>query len=635
MTNQIETRAFQAEVKQLLQIVVHSLYSNREIFLRELISNAADAIDKLRFSAISQPEQFQQKSDPIIQIEVDKTANTLKITDNGIGLSLEDAVSHLGTIAKSGTREFLASLSGDQQKDASLIGQFGVGFYSAFMVADAVTVISRRADLEATAGVKWHSEGLGDFTVEACEKAQLGTEIILKMKEDAKDFLEYWRLRQLIRTYSDHIAVPIQLQKLNDKEELSGEWETINRATALWAEPKSQITDQAYQEFYKHISHDFNEALAWTHNRVETGQMDYIALLYLPEQAPFDLWKRDEQHGLKLFVQRVFILDKVQQFLPSYLRFVRGIVDTTALPLNISREMVQDHPVMQKIRSALVRHVLDLLEKLKSDQPEKYLTFWKTFGAILKEGMVEDFANKDRIAKLILVTTTQSKSESDWFSLSDYVARMKSDQNKMYYLIAENFQAGLHSPHLEMFKKHDVEVLLLTDRIDDWLVSHLGEFENKSLQSVTQGDFSQDEFLKKTWKTEEADQEAKKEELSGLPEKLQEILKEQVQSVRTTARLTESPACLVRDENSMSPQMLKLLQASGQTAPVSLPILEINPDHPIVKALKNKWQAGQETQFQDWAHLLFEQAALVEGTELQDRIGFVKRVNQLWVNSAN
>lgn len=635
MSNQVETRAFQAEVKQLLQIVVHSLYSNREIFLRELISNSADAIDKLRFAAISQPEQFQQKTDPLIQIEVNKSEGIIRIKDNGIGLSQEDAVSHLGTIAKSGTREFLASLSGDQQKDARLIGQFGVGFYSAFMVADAVTVISRRADLPVSQGVRWHSDGLGDFTVTAYEKSEIGTEIILKMKEDAKDFLEYWRLRQLIQTYSDHISVPIQLQKLNEKEESEGEWETINRATALWAESKSQITDQAYQEFYKHISHDFNDALAWTHNRVETGQMDYIALLYIPEQAPFDLWKRDEQHGLKLFVQRVFILDKVQQFLPSYLRFVRGIVDTNALPLNISREMVQDHPVMQKIRSALVRHILDLLEKLKSDQPEKYLIFWKTFGAILKEGIVEDFANRDRISKLILTTSTHSKSESDLFSLSDYVSRMKADQNKLYYLVCENFQTGLHSPHLEMFKKQDVEVLLLTDRVDDWVVNHMGEFEKKSMQSVTQGDFSKDEFLKNTLKEEEENQAAQKEEISGLPEKLQEILKDQVQSVRVTARLTESPACLVRDENSMSPQMLKLLQASGQAVPASKPILEINPEHPIVKALKNKWQSGQEAQLQDWSHLLFEQAALVEGTELPDRVGFVKRMNQMWVNLSN
>lgn len=626
---QQEKLNFQAEVKQLLDIVVHSLYSNKEIFLRELISNASDAIDKLRFEGLSDAALYENDPDLRIRVSYDSDARTLTISDNGIGMSRDEAVSNLGTIAKSGTREFLSRLTGDQKKDAHLIGQFGVGFYSAFIVADKVTVITRRAGLGANHGVSWESTGDGEYVVANIEKASRGTDVILHLKKDEDDFLNDWRLKNIITKYSDHINIPIQMLKLTEDGKKTEEWETVNRATALWTLPKSQVTDEQYKEFYKHIAHDFIDPLAWTQHKIE-GNIDYSCLLYLPSQAPFDMWQREKQHGLKLYVQRVFIMDQVEQFLPHYLRFTRGVLDTSSLPLNISREILQDHPSIAKLRSALVRHVLDLLERLAKDDKEKYQTFWKEFGSVLKEGPAEDFANRDRVAKLLRFATSQHPNNQT-VSLEDYVARMKPNQKKIYYITAENLMAAKSSPHLEIFNKNNIEVLLLTDRIDEWVVGHLPEFEGKSLQSVAKGDLALDEITGETEEAKQAEEkkdEAQKQEYDELLKKIQIILQDKIKEVRLSHRLTSSPACLVRDENALGPQMERLLKAAGQEVTEAKPILELNPEHAIVRKLR---EGLDEEKLQEWTHILFDQAMLAEGSQLQDPATFVQRINKLWM----
>lgn len=624
-----EKLSFQAEVKQLLDIVVHSLYSNKEIFLRELISNASDATDKLRFEAISDPALFESDAEMRIRVSFDKDARTVTISDNGIGMNRDEIMANLGTIAKSGTREFLSRLSGDQKKDAHLVGQFGVGFYSSFIVADRVTVISRRAGLGKEHGVRWESTGDGEYTIANVEKDTRGTDVILHLKENEEEFLNAWRLRHIISKYSDHLNIPIAMPKLTEDEKPTDEWETVNQATALWTLPKNKITDEQHHEFYKHIAHDFENPLAWTHHKIE-GNLDYISLLYLPSQAPFDLWQRDTHHGLKLYVQRVFIMDHVEQFLPHYLRFVRGILDTTALPLNISREILQDHANIPKLRSALVRHVLDLLDRLAKDEPEKYAQFWQHFGNVLKEGPAEDFANRDRIAALLRFATNKSPG-GQTVSLADYVSRMKPNQKKIYYITAENVNAAQSSPHLEIFQKNDIEVLLLTDRIDEWVVSHLPEFDGKPLQSVAKGDLALDEMAPVDDASKAAEKEkeaAQQETLSPLLSKVKALLGDKVQEVRLSHRLTSSPVCLVREQNALGPQMERLLKAAGQPVTETKPILEINPEHAIIQKLS---QEQDEARLQAWTQILFDQAWLAEGGQLPDPAAFVQRINQLWL----
>lgn len=630
-----EKLSFQAEVKQLLDIVVHSLYSNKEIFLRELISNASDAIDKLRFEALSDPALYESQSNLAIRVQFDKAAHTLTISDDGIGMSRDEAVENLGTIAKSGTREFLSRMTGDQKKDAHLIGQFGVGFYSAFIVADKVTVVSRRAGLGAEHGVCWESKGDGEYTVSNVEKTTRGTDVILHLKDDQEEFLNDWRLRSIITKYSDHINIPIMMPKLTEEGVATGEWETVNRATALWALAKNSVTDEQYNEFYKHIAHDFEDPLAWTHNKIEGGNIDYISLLYIPAHAPLDLWQRDTHHGLKLYVQRVFIMDQVEQFLPHYLRFVRGVLDTTALPLNISREILQDHPTISKLRSALVRHVLDLLERLAKDEPEKYALFWKEFGSVLKEGPAEDFVNRERIAKLLRFASTVSNGDEQTVTLEDYISRLKPNQKKIYYITADNASAARSSPHLEIFRKNNIEVLLLTDKIDEWVVSHLPEFAGKTLQSVAKGDLQLDEIITEdpaAKQEEEKKEQAQQQEYDALLKQIKTILDDKVKEVRLSHRLTTSPACLVRDQNALGPQMERLLKAAGQPITEAKPILELNPDHVIVRKLS----AGlNEEKLTEWTHILFEEALLAEGSPLPDPAAFVQRINKLWMEMFN
>lgn len=627
-----EKLSFQAEVKQLLHIVVHSLYSNKEIFLRELISNASDAIDKLRFEALSDPALYDADPELKIRISYDADARTITISDNGIGLTREEAVENLGTIAKSGTREFLSRMTGDQKKDAHLIGQFGVGFYSAFIVADRVTVNSRRAGLGAEHGVMWESTGDGEYTVANIQKPARGTDVILHLKEGEADFLNDWRLRNIITKYSDHLNVPILMQKRTDDDKPTAEWETVNRATALWALPKSQIKPEQYQEFYKHVSHDFEDSLAWTHNKIEGGNLEYTSLLYIPAHAPFDMWSRDKHYGLKLYVQRVFIMDQVEQFLPQYLRFVKGVLDTTALPLNVSREILQDHHTIPKLRSALSRHVLDLLDKIAAEEPEKYATFWKEFGNVLKEGPAEDYSNRARVANLLRFTSTQSESDTQNVTLQDYVKRMKPEQKKIYYLTAENIHAARSSPHLEVFRKHGIEVLLLTDRIDEWLASHLADFDGKPLQSVAKGELDLAEIATET-PEEKAKEEQKdkvlQQEFEALFKEMKATLGDRVKEIRLSHRLTSSPACLVREQNAMGPQMERLLKAAGQPVTEVKPILELNPDHVIIKKLQ---QQTNEKARSEWAFILYDQSLLAEGSTLEDPAAFVKRMNQLLVN---
>jgi molecular chaperone HtpG len=640
-----EKLSFQAEVKQLLNIVIHSLYSNKEIFLRELISNASDAIDKLRFEALSDPALYETDSDLAIRINFDAAARTITISDNGIGMSRDEALGNLGTIAKSGTREFLSQLTGDQKKDSHLIGQFGVGFYSSFIVADKVTVMTRRAGLGAEHGVQWESLGDGEYTIANVEKASRGTDVILHLKEGDDEFLNEWRLRSIVTKYSDHLNLPILMLKRSDDGKETAEWETVNRATALWTLPKSAVTEDQHKEFYKHIAHDFQDPLVWTHHKIEGGNLDYTALLYLPSHAPFDLWQRDTAHGLKLYVQRVFIMDQVEQFLPHYLRFVRGVLDTTSLPLNISREILQDHPSIAKLRSALTRHILDLLDRLAKDEPQKYASFWKEFGNALKEGPAEDFSNRDRIAKLLRFATTHtdsklaadsseqanSQANEQTVSLDDYVHRMKPNQKKIYYITAENINAAKSSPHLEIFRKNNIEVLLLSDRIDEWVVGHLPEYQEKAFQSVAKGDLQLDEIVTEDAETKKQDQQKEleqKQEFDALLNKVKTILADKVNEVRLSHRLTTSPACLVRDQNALGPQMERLLKAAGQAVTEVKPTLEINPQHSLVLKL-HKGMADDK--MQEWTNILYDQALLAEGSALPDPAGFVNRLNKLWI----
>lgn len=628
-----ETLGFQAEVKQLLHLMVHSLYSNREIFLRELISNASDACDKLRFEALNDPTLYESEPDLRIRVWYDREAGTITVSDNGIGMSRDEVVANLGTIAKSGTREFFQALTGDQQRDTHLIGQFGVGFYSSFIVADKVSVLTRRAGLAAEQGVKWESDGAGEFTVEYVDKPSRGTEVTLHLRGEDKagrdELLSGWKLRQIIRKYSDHIVHPILMKKEEwDKDQnaqvLSAEDETVNQASALWARPKSEISEEQYQEFYKHVAHDFELPLAWVHSKVE-GRQDYTQLLYIPAHAPFDLWDRNQRHGIKLYVRRVFIMDDAEQLMPVYLRFVRGIVDSNDLPLNVSREILQESKDIEAIRAGCTKRVLGLLEDLAgSDDPtqrDKYTTFWKEFGRVLKEGIGEDHANKERIAKLLRFASTHGDTEEQSVALADYVARMKEGQDKIYFVTAESFNAAKSSPHLEIFRRKGIEVLLLFDPVDEWVIGHLTEFEGKALQSVAKGDLDlgklEDEAEKK-----EHEQEAG--EFKDLVDRVKRSLGERVKEVRVTHRLTESPACLVSDEFGIGTNLARILKAAGQNAPAAKPILEINPKHPVVLRLKY-----EDKRFDDWSAVLFDQALLAEGGQLDDPAGFVRRVNQL------
>jgi molecular chaperone HtpG len=621
-----ETRGFQAEVKQLLHLMIHSLYSNREIFLRELVSNASDACDKLRFEALATPGLFENDADLKIRIDYDREARTLTIADNGVGMSRDEAITNLGTIAKSGTREFFSQLTGDQQKDAHLIGQFGVGFYSSFIVADKVTVLTRRAGEAADQGVRWESDGGGDFSVEMADRPGRGTEITLHLREGQEDLLDGTKLRSIIRRYSDHIVQPILMPKEEWKDgrnEKLSEPETVNQASALWARGKGDITDEQYKEFYKHVGHDFEDPLAWTHARVE-GRQEYTHLLYIPARAPFDMWDRNARHGVKLYVRRVFIMDDAEQLLPVYLRFVRGIVDSNDLPLNVSREILQESKDIEAIRGGCTRKVLSLLESLATDEKDKYAAFWKEFGRVLKEGIGEDFANKEKIAGLLRFASTHADTADETVSLADYLVRAKEGQDKIYYVTADSFNAAKNSPHLEVFRKKGIEVLLLSDRVDEWVTSHLTEFEGKELVSVARGGL---DLGKLADEDERKSVEQDATDLKELLERVKASLGERVKDVRVTHRLTESPACLVADEHDVTGNLARLLKAAGQGVPASKPILEINPKHPVVLRLK-----GEEKKFDDWAAVLFDQALLAEGGHLDDPAGFVKRINTLMLD---
>ncbi len=628
-TTQKETMGFQAEAKQLLHLMIHSLYSNREIFLRELISNASDAADKLRFEALSNGSLYESDPDLSIRVSFDKEAKTITLSDNGIGMNREEVINHLGTIAKSGTAQFMSQLSGDQQKDSQLIGQFGVGFYSAFIVADRVEVLTRRAGDDASAGVHWECEGDAEYTVESITKESRGTTIILHLKDDAEEFADGWRLRSVIKKYSDHISLPVIMQKdpmptaegEEDKEQ-EPEDEVINTATALWTRPRNEVKDEEYQEFYKHVSHDFNEALTWSHNKVE-GKLDYTSLLYIPKKAPFDLHNRDAARGLKLYVQRTFIMDEAEQFLPLYLRFVKGIVDSNDISLNVSREILQKDPNVEAMRSALVKRALDMLEKMAKKKPEEYLEFWKEFGEIIKEGPGEDMGNKEKIAKLMRFATTHTDEPEQNQSLDDYIGRMKEGQDKIYYVAAENFNTAKNSPHLEVFRKKGIEVLLLCDRIDDWTMSHLREYDGKSFQDVGRGALDLGDLDNEEEKKE---QEKINEELKGLVERSQKALGDSVEEVRLTHRLTNSPACVVVGDADMGAQMRRLLEQAGQAVPESKPILELNPEHPLVKKLD---QEPDEDRFADLVSVLFDQANLAEGGQLEDPAAYVNKLNKL------
>ncbi len=618
-----ETMGFQTEVKQLLQLMIHSLYSNREIFLRELISNASDACDKLRFEGLHNDAMFENDSDLQINIGYDKAVRTLTISDNGIGMNRDEVINNLGTIAKSGTREFFSKLSGDQQKDAGLIGQFGVGFYSAFIVADKVVVTTRRAGENTDQGVSWESDGGGEFSIEMVEKAQRGTTITLHLREDQDDLLSGHKVRSIIRKYSDHIVQPIVMKKeeWKDGEQIvTDEDETVNQASALWARSKSEITDDEYKAFYKHVGHDYDDPLAWTHARVE-GRQEYTQLLYIPGRAPFDMWDHKAQHGIKLYVKRVFIMDDAEQLLPSYLRFVRGVVDSNNLPLNVSREILQESKDIKAIREGCTKKVLGLLEDMAANDTEKYAKFWGEFGQVIKEGAGQDFANKDKIAGLLRFASTHADTSAETVSLSDYIGRMKEGQDKIYFITAETFNAAKNSPHLEVFRKKGIEVLLLSARVDEWVVGAVTEFKEKSLVSVAKGGLDlgalEDE-------AEKQDQEKQATEYKELTDKIKVSLDGRVKDVRITHRLTDSPACLVADEEDMSGNMARMLKAAGQKIPESQPFLEINPQHPVVMRLKE-----ETLHFDDWAAVLFDQALLAEGGQLDDPAGFVKRINHL------
>jgi molecular chaperone HtpG len=627
-----ETLGFQAEVKQLLHLMVHSLYGNKEIFLRELVSNASDAGDKLRFEAMTDAALFENDPDPKIRVSVDPQARTITVSDNGIGMSRQEVIEHIGTIAKSGTREFFAQLTSDRAKDAHLIGQFGVGFYSSFIVADRVTLVTRRAGLTAEHGVRWESSGEGDYTVEAVRKETRGTDVILHLRPEEDDLLSGMRLRDILRKYSDHITVPILMKKERwdseaKKQVQTDEDEQINQASALWARPKSEITEEQYNEFYKHVAHDFEPPLAYTHARVE-GRQEFTQLFYIPQRAPFDLWDREHRHGIKLYVRRVFIMDDAEQLLPPYLRFVRGIVDSNDLPLNVSREILQQSRDVQTIRAASVKRVLGLIEDLAKDHADKFKTFWKEFGRVLKEGAADDAGNRERIAKLLRFASTKNDSDEQSVSLADYVGRMKDGQDAIYFITADSYSAARNSPHLEIFRKLGVEVLLMYDRVDEWVVSLLTEFDGKPLQSVAKGGL---DLSKLGGEAEKQEQEKTADEHKGFVERIQNVLKDRASAVRVTTRLTDSPSCLVSDEHGMSTHLERMLKAAGQNVPGSKPILEINPQHPIVRRLKDE---SDERKFSDWSHILFDQALLAEGGQLEDPASFVKRLNEVLLTLA-
>ena len=630
MTNQThtETKVFQAEVKQLLQLMIHSLYSNKEIFLRELVSNASDACDKLRYEALANPALFENDPELGLRILLDADAKTITIADNGIGMTKEEAIAHLGTIAKSGTKEFFSALTGDDQKDANLIGQFGVGFYSSFIVADKVTVRSRKAGAAANQGVEWVSSGEGDYTVADIEHAGRGTEVILHLRAEQEDLLNGWKLREILRKYSDHIALPIRMVKESWDEETkamraTGEEETVNQASALWARSKNDITDEEYKAFYQHVAHDYQEPLSWVHAKVE-GRQEYTQLLYVPSQAPFDLWDRNARHGIKLYVKRVFIMDDAEQLMPTYMRFVRGVVDVADLPLNVSREILQESKDIEQIRSGCTKRVLGLLEDLADNQADKYTTFWNQFGQLLKEGVGEDHANQARIAKLLRFATTTTDSPEQNVSLTEYVSRMKPGQDKIYYVTAETFQGAKNSPHLEIFRKKGIEVLLLADRVDEWLVSHLRDFDGKALQSVAKGGLDLGELEDASEKQARA---AAETSAKDLVERIQKALGDKLKEVRVTHRLTDSPACLVADEHDPGANLQRMLKMMGQNAPDIKPILEINPQHPMLKKMELLPNEGGH--FDDYASVLFDEALLAEGGQIDDPAGFVRKINKL------
>ena len=625
---QKETLGFQTEVKQLLHLMIHSLYSNKEIFLRELISNASDAVDKLRFEALSKPELLEGGDELKIRVSFDKDAKTVTLEDNGIGMNRDDVIAHLGTIAKSGTADFMKNLSGDQKKDSHLIGQFGVGFYSAFIVADKVDVYSRRAGTPASEGVHWSSKGEGEFEVENVEKATRGTKIVLHLKSGDDEFADGWRLRNIIKKYSDHIALPIELPKeqtvAEGEEAPAQEWETVNRASALWTRPRTEVKDEEYQEFYKHIAHDFENPLAWSHNKVE-GKLEYSSLLYVPARAPFDLYQREAPKGLKLYVQRVFVMDQAESFLPLYLRFIKGVVDSNDLSLNVSREILQKDPIIDSMKSALTKRVLDMLEKLAKNEPEKYQGFWKNFGQVMKEGPAEDFANKEKIAGLLRFASTHGTDGEQNVSLTEYLARAKEGQDKIYYLTGETYAQVKNSPHLEVFRKKGIEVLLLTDRIDEWLMSYLSDFDGKSFVDVARGDLDLGNLDSEEDK-KAAEEVAKAKE--GLVERIKAALGESVSEVRVSHRLTDSPAILAIGEQDLGLQMRQILEASGQKVPDSKPIFEFNPAHPLIEKLDAE---QSEERFGDLSHILFDQAALAAGDSLKDPAAYVRRLNKLLV----
>jgi molecular chaperone HtpG len=625
---QKETLGFQTEVKQLLHLMIHSLYSNKEIFLRELISNASDAVDKLRFEALAKPELLEGGAELKIRVSFDKDAKTVTLEDNGIGMSREDAITHLGTIAKSGTADFMKHLSGDQKKDSHLIGQFGVGFYSAFIVADKVDVYSRRAGSAASEGVHWSSKGEGDFEVATIDKAERGTRIVLHLKSGEDEFADGWRLRNIIKKYSDHIALPIELPKevaaTEGEEQPAVEWETVNRASALWTRPRTEVKDEEYQEFYKHIAHDFENPLSWSHNKVE-GKLEYSSLLYVPARAPFDLYQREAPKGLKLYVQRVFVMDQAESFLPLYLRFIKGVVDSNDLSLNVSREILQKDPIIDSMKSALTKRVLDMLEKLAKNDPEQYKGFWKNFGQVMKEGPAEDFANKEKIAGLLRFASTQGDDGEQVVGLADYLARAKEGQDKIYYLTGETYAQVKNSPHLEVFRKKGIEVLLLTDRIDEWLMSYLSDFDGKSFVDVARGDLDLGNLDSEEDK-KAAEEVAKSKE--GLVERLKTALGDSVAEVRVSHRLTDSPAILAIGEQDLGLQMRQILEASGQKVPDSKPIFEFNPAHPLIEKLDNE---RSDERFGDLSHILFDQAALAAGDSLKDPAAYVRRLNKLLV----
>lgn len=624
-----QTLGFQAEVQQLLQLMIHSLYSNKEIFLRELISNASDACDKLRFESINDDKLFENDPELKVQILHDVAARTVTIRDNGIGLSREEAISHLGTIAKSGTKEFFSRLSGDQQKDAALIGQFGVGFYSAFIVADKVTVQSRRAGLHPEQGVQWESTGTGEYSIETIHKATRGTDVILHLREEENDLLSGWRLKSIVKKYSDHISLPIQMPKETWDQEKGesktlDEMETVNQARALWTRSKNDVTEEQYKEFYKHVSHDFQDPLAWTHNRVE-GRQEYTQLLYIPARAPFDLWDRNQRKGIKLYVKRVFIMDDAEQLLPVYLRFVRGVVDSNDLPLNVSREILQESRDVKAIREGCTKRVLSVLEEMANNedeaQKEKYATFWTEFGQVLKEGLGDDPANKERIARLLRFSSTHHETSVQATTLADYISRMKEGQDKIYYVTGDAWLAAKNSPHLEVFRKKGIEVLLLTDRVDEWMLSYLTEFDGKSLVSVTRGGLDLGSLADEAEKKE---QEQASDEYKDILVRIKEALADKAKEVRVTVRLTDSPACLVAEEGQMSAHLARLMKMAGQEAPDFKPIFEVNPKHPLIQRLKD-----EDSRFADWVNVLFDQALLAEGGQLDDPASFVRRLNEL------